>query len=74
MTTLDILKTAKETAPFLLTVSAEDKNRALSLMADSLVENTEKIIEANSRDMENARGFPRRLRFRQLQIQIQSAR
>ena len=25
-------------------------------------------------DMENARGFPRRLRFRQLQIQIQSAR
>ncbi|MCJ7854868.1 glutamate-5-semialdehyde dehydrogenase [Lachnospiraceae bacterium NSJ-143] len=56
MTTLDILKTAKETAPFLLTVSAEDKNRALSLMADSLVENTEKIIEANSRDMENARG------------------
>ena len=35
---------------------SETKNKALSFMADMLVEDTEKILEANKKDMDNAKG------------------
>ena len=43
ITTLDILKNAKKSAPDLLMASTEEKNKALLLMAEALINNTEKI-------------------------------
>ena len=56
ITTLEILKKAKLSAPELLMADSETKNKALSFMADMLVEDTEKILEANKKDMDNAKG------------------
>ena len=56
ITTLDILKNAKKSAPELLMASTEVKNQALLLMADALIENTENILKANAQDMEKAKG------------------
>ncbi len=56
ITTLDILKKAKLSAPELLMTDSETKNKALNFMADMLVEDTEKILEANKKDMEKATG------------------
>ena len=56
ITTLDILKKAKLSASELLMADSETKNKALSFMADMLVEDTEKILEANKKDMDNAKG------------------
>ena len=56
ITTLDILKNAKKSAPDLLMASTELKNKALLLMAEALIENTENILKANSQDMEKAKG------------------
>lgn len=56
ITTLDILKNAKKSAPELLMASTEEKNKALLLMADALIKNTEKILKANAEDMEKAKG------------------
>ena len=56
ITTLDILKNAKKSAPELLMASTEVKNQALLLMAEALIENTENILKANAQDMEKAKG------------------
>ena len=56
ITTLDILKNAKKSAPDLLMASTEEKNKALLLMAEALINNTEKILKANAEDMEKAKG------------------
>lgn len=56
ITTLDILKNAKKSAPELLMASTEVKNQALLLMADALINNTENILKANAQDMEKAKG------------------
>ena len=55
-TTQEILQAAKAAVPHLLTVNAEEKNRALLAMADALAAATEEILEANARDMNAARG------------------
>ena len=55
MTTLEILKVAKASAPELAILDTETKNTALIAMADAL-ENDEKIIlQANAEDVENAK-------------------
>ena len=46
---------AKGTQEFLSLVTTEDKNRALLAIADALVNESEKIIEANNLDLENGR-------------------
>ena len=55
-TTLDILIRAKEASSEISLLSTEDKNLALSAMADALEEATEAILSANKIDVENARG------------------
>ena len=55
MTTLDILKQAKQVAPMLAAADTERKNRALEAMAAALEENTDKILTQNALDMEAAR-------------------
>ena len=55
MTTLDILKQAKQVAPMLAVADTERKNRALEAMAAALEENTDKILAQNALDMEAAR-------------------
>lgn len=56
MTTLDILKQAKEAGSELAKLSSEDKNNALLAMADALEENCSAILEENKKDVEAARG------------------
>ena len=56
MTTLEILKQAKQAAPLLAVADTAYKNRALEAMAVALEENTEKILAQNALDMEAARG------------------
>ena len=56
MTTLEILQKAKKASPIAATLSTEEKNNALLLMADSLIKNTKKILEANALDVEASRG------------------
>ncbi len=56
MTTLELLKKAKSAKAELSLVSVEKINDGLLAMADSLVAATEKILEANSKDIEKARG------------------
>lgn len=46
---------AKEAARKMAIVSTVTKNNALNAMADALIENTDAIIEANKKDMENGR-------------------
>ena len=55
MTTLDILKAAKASAPGLATVDTEFKNKALCAMADALEANCDNILSANALDMEAAK-------------------
>ncbi len=56
MTTLDILKTAKAASARLAVLDTETKNRALIAMADALERNADKILLANTQDLEAARG------------------
>ena len=49
ITTLDILKNAKKSAPELLMASTEEKNKALLFMADALMDNMEKILNKDSK-------------------------
>ena len=56
MTTLEILKKAKKSAPALALLTTEEKNKALLAMAQALEDNTEAILRANARDCENAKG------------------
>ena len=55
MTTLDILKAAKAAAPSLAAIDTTLKNKALSSMADALERNCDAILQANAKDMENAK-------------------
>ena len=55
MTTLDILKAAKASAPALAKAETKLKNDALAAMADALEENCRDILLANAKDMENAK-------------------
>ncbi len=55
MNTLEILKAAKASAPSLAAVDTEQKNNALLAMADALEANFVAILDANAKDMENAK-------------------
>ena len=56
MKTIDIMKAAKEASAEVATYTTEQKNRALSAMADALIIHMPAIIEANREDMAAARG------------------
>ncbi len=56
MTTQEILKRAKKATRFLAAASHQQKNAALELMAECLLEDTDKILAANREDMEAAKG------------------
>lgn len=56
MTTLEILKAAKASAPELTLLDTETKNKALLAMAEALLNDEEKILAANAEDIENATG------------------
>lgn len=55
ITTAEILTRAKAAAPQLLTVNAEEKNKALSAMADALLAHMDNILTENEKDMERAK-------------------
>ena len=55
MTTLDILKAAKKSAPSLAAVDTQQKNLALSAMADALEASCDAILAANALDMDAAK-------------------
>ena len=55
MTTHEILVNAKSCAPTLAAASTEEKNNALLLLAQALVEHTGEILAANALDMEAAK-------------------
>lgn len=56
MTELEIMgKGAKKAARVLASASTGDKNLALKLISEALIENTAKIVECNKIDIENAR-------------------
>ena len=56
MTTMDILKRTKSAWPSICNAAAEDKNRILSAMADSLQAECDAILRCNAEDMDAARG------------------
>lgn len=56
MTTMEILLAAKGAKRALSTADTETKNRALSAMADSLMEHCEAILAQNAIDLEQAKG------------------
>ena len=55
MTTFDILKAAKASAPSLAAVDTQQKNHALLAMADALEANSAAILSENAKDMEAAK-------------------
>ncbi len=56
MKTIDIMKAAKEASLEVASYTTEQKNAALSAMADALFTHAPQILEANHQDMEAARG------------------
>ena len=56
MTTMDILKRTKSAWPSICNATAEEKNRILSAMADSLQVECDAILRCNAEDMDAARG------------------
>ena len=56
METKDIIKKTKAAVKFIKTASTETKNKAINLMAESLVSSAEEILSANAVDIENAKG------------------
>ena len=56
MTTIEILNRANNAKTKLAQLDTETKNEALLAMADSLIENTNDILLANKKDVENAKG------------------
>ena len=56
MTTAEILLKARKTVPVSAGLSGEQKNRALLMIADSIEENCDFILEQNRTDLEFARG------------------
>ena len=55
MTVKELGINARKTQAFLAQVESEDKNRALKAIAKALVDNAQRIIEANKTDLENGR-------------------
>ena len=55
MTTLDILKAAKASAPSRAAADTTQKNAALTAMAEALERNCQKILAANALDMDKAK-------------------
>lgn len=55
MTAFELGKRAKATSSFLSQVTTQDKNRALFAIKTALEENTDKIIEANRRDLDSGK-------------------
>jgi len=51
-----LLKTAKGAKFSVSQLSTQQKNAALACMADALLKSSEKILQANAQDVENARG------------------
>ena len=56
MTTMEILKRTKAAWPSICNATAEEKNRILSAMADSLQAECDAILRCNAEDMDAARG------------------
>ena len=56
MTTKEIMVAAKEAAPTLALMSAEEKNAAIYAMADALLADTDAILAANREDLAAAEG------------------
>lgn len=56
METIDIIKKTKAAVKFIKTASTETKNKAINLMAESLISSAEEILSANEIDIENAKG------------------
>ena len=56
MTTQEILVAAKACAPSLAAYTTQEKNNALSAMADALIAQTDNILQANALDMDAAKG------------------
>lgn len=56
MTTKELLIKAKNAKAELTAVSVEEINNALNAMAQALIDNTDKILEANAKDVEKSRG------------------
>ena len=57
MTTLEILQNAKNASREIALLDAETKNQALNAMADALIQETPAILDANARDVQNAKGI-----------------
>ena len=55
-TTREIMERALAVKSSLASISTDDKNRALSFMADMLLEHSDAILEASALDVERARG------------------
>lgn len=55
MTVIDLAKKAKTAKYDLAIMDSESKNKAIELVADALLKNADKIIEANAIDMENGK-------------------
>ena len=56
MTTMEIIRRTRAARSSLHTLTAEDKNRLLLSMAQSLRQHTDDILDINARDVEAARG------------------
>ena len=56
MTTRELLENAKKAKMEAMLLDTETKNKLLLCMADKLVENTDKILDANKIDVEKAKG------------------
>lgn len=56
MTTLEIMKKAKAAAPFMRTVTTEQKNAALLAIADAVTAQSPAILAENAKDVEAAEG------------------
>jgi len=57
MTTRELLENAKKAKMEAMLLDTETKNKLLLCMADKLVENTDKILDANKIDVEKAKGI-----------------
>ncbi|MFH1856529.1 MAG: glutamate-5-semialdehyde dehydrogenase [Candidatus Omnitrophota bacterium] len=53
---IDIAKRAKEASHLLRLISSGEKNKALALMADAVLDDKKKILEANKKDIKAAQG------------------
>ena len=56
METIELIRKTKEAVKFIKTASSETKNKAIEEMAESLVNHTKEILEANKIDLEIAEG------------------